>query len=106
MTHKRGLPDGKNQRPEQLKNDPSGTDMTLDPFLAVAPEEELLVRWETILDAGQRQVLAKLAELLPYLGRSESVCETRLLDEDPEPDENWWRPKPDGETRLWPPPGR
>jgi len=100
LDHKRGLPDGKNQRPAQLKNDPSGTDMTLDPFLAVSPEEELLVRWDATLDDGQWQVLAKLAELLPYLGRSESVCEARLLDEDPGPDENWWRPEPGGQTRL------
>jgi CRISPR-associated protein Csb2 len=76
------------------------TDLTLDPFLAVTPDEELLVRWDTTLNAGQRQALAKLAELLPYLGRSESVCEARLLDGDPRPDESWWRPEPGGETRL------
>ena len=40
----------------------------------------LLVRWDADLTADQRQVLAKLAELLPYLGRAESVCEARLLD--------------------------
>ena len=80
--------------------EPGHTDLTLDPFLAVAPDEELLVRWDATLGAGQRQALAKLAELLPYLGRSESVCEARLLDENPEPDEHWWHPKPGGATRL------
>lgn len=100
LDYKRGLSDGKKQRPKQLENDPSGKEMTLDPFLAVAPDEELLVRWDATLDAGQRQVLAKLAELLPYLGRSESVCEARLLEGDPAPDEHWRHPDPGGETRL------
>jgi CRISPR-associated protein Csb2 len=85
---------------DHRQGEPGHTDLTLDPFLSVAPEEELLVRWDATLDAGQRQVLAKLAELLPYLGRSESVCEARLLGEDPGPDDSWWRPHTAGETRL------
>ncbi|HET9970983.1 MAG TPA: type I-U CRISPR-associated protein Csb2 [Streptosporangiaceae bacterium] len=85
---------------EHRKGEQGHTDLTLDPFLALAPGEDLLIRWDVTLDAGQRQVLAKLAELLPYLGRSESVCEARLLDEETEPDESWWRPGTDGETRL------
>jgi CRISPR-associated protein Csb2 len=76
------------------------TDLTLDPFLTVGKNEdgELHVRWDAELTAGQRQTLAKLAELVPYLGRSESVCRARLVDtdeksdEDAEPDETWWRP--------------
>jgi CRISPR-associated protein Csb2 len=70
------------------------TALTLDPFLAVSRQAELLVRWDAELTAGQRQNLAKLAELIPYLGRAESVCEARLLDPDDEPeaDETWWRP--------------
>jgi CRISPR-associated protein Csb2 len=100
LDYKRGLPDGRKQRPKQLENDPSGKEMTLDPFLAIAPDEELVVHWDATLDAGQRQVLAKLAELLPYLGRSESVCEARLLGEHPAPDESWWRPEIGGGARL------
>ena len=84
---------------EHRKGEQGHTDLTLDPFLSLAPGEELLIRWDTTLDAGQRQVLAKLAELLPYLGRSESACEARLLDEETEPDESWWRPGT-GQTRL------
>jgi CRISPR-associated protein Csb2 len=45
-------------------------------------------------------VLTKLAELLPYLGRSESVCEARLLDGETGPDESWWRPEEGGSVRL------
>ncbi len=82
------------------KGEPGGTDLTLDPFLSVSRTEELLVRWETDLPGGQRAMLAKLAELLPYLGRAESACEARLLDAEPEPDDTWWRPGTDGPHRV------
>lgn len=84
---------------EHRKGEPGHTDLTLDPFLSLAPGEELLIRWDVALEAGQRQVLAKLAELVPYLGRSESACDMRLLDEETEPDESWWYPGP-GQARL------
>ena len=78
------------------------TDLTLDPFLWLSRADPLLVRWEARLDHEQRETLAKLLELVPYLGRAESVCEARLLDpaEEPEPDEHWWRPEPTGGQRL------
>jgi CRISPR-associated protein Csb2 len=78
------------------KGESGGSDLTLDPFLRVKPDAALLVRWDVDLDGEQRAALAKLAELLPYLGRAESVCEARLLDEDAQPDERWWRPGADG----------
>jgi CRISPR-associated protein Csb2 len=80
------------------------TDLTLDPFLTIGENEdgEFWVRWDAELTVGQRQTLAKLAELVPYLGRSESVCHARLVgpdedsdevsEEDAVPDETWWRP--------------
>lgn len=55
----------------------------MDSFLSLDPGGELLISWDVGLDSEQRAVLAKLAELMPYLSRSESVCEARLLDEDP-----------------------
>jgi CRISPR-associated protein Csb2 len=73
------------------------TDLTLDPYLSISRDGELLVRWEADLDPDQRQVLAKLTELLPYLGRADSVCEARLLDDDRVPDDSWWRPGADGD---------
>ncbi len=76
---------------DHQKGEPGGTALTLDPFLAVPSAAELLVRWDAALEAEQHQALAKLAELLPYLGRAESVCEARLVEEDPVPDETWWR---------------
>lgn len=81
------------------KGETGGTDLTLDPFLWLRRDDDLLVRWDADLNEEQRSTLAKLAELLPYLGRAESVCEARLLDEDPEPDETWWRPGASGDRR-------
>jgi CRISPR-associated protein Csb2 len=85
---------------EHRKGEQGHTALTLDPFLSISPDEELLVRWDVDLETQRRQVLAKLAELLPYLGRSESVCEARLLDEETELDESWWRPEAGGSVRL------
>jgi CRISPR-associated protein Csb2 len=78
------------------KGETGGTDLTLDPFLSVSRHDELLVQWNADLSAEQRDVLAKLIELVPYLGRADSVCEARLLDDNPVPDETWWRPGASG----------
>jgi CRISPR-associated protein Csb2 len=79
---------------EHRKAETGNTDLTLDPFLTLGKHAEVRVRWDVDLDAAQRSVLGKLAELVPYLGRSESVCYGRLLgsDQEEEPDETWWRP--------------
>jgi CRISPR-associated protein Csb2 len=85
---------------EHRKGEQGSTDLTLDPFLSVPPEGDLLIRWEADLDVEQRAVLAKLAELLPYLGRAESVCEAVLGDDDPVIDGTWWRPGADGTDQV------
>jgi CRISPR-associated protein Csb2 len=82
------------------KGETGNTDLTLDPFLSVRSDEDLLVQWNADLREERKQALAKLAELLPYLGRSESVCEAQLLDTAPEPDTTWWRPGTDGPRRV------
>jgi CRISPR-associated protein Csb2 len=84
---------------EHRKAEAGNTSLTLDPFLVVDPSDELLVRWDTDLDDDQRQALVKLAELLPYLGRAESQCQARLLEQDAVPDESWWRPDATGGSR-------
>jgi CRISPR-associated protein Csb2 len=94
------LPDLAHRKAER-----GNTDLTLDPFLTVSRHADIRVRWAAELTAGQRQVLAKLAELIPYLGRSESVCQARLLDPDEEPPAGgtWWHPEATGgpdRTRL------
>lgn len=79
------------------------TDLVLDPFRAVAPEAELLVHWaEVDLDASLTTALSALVERLPYLGRSESVCEARVVSGAVEVDEHWWRATDDagGGTQL------
>jgi CRISPR-associated protein Csb2 len=85
---------------DHRKGETGSTDLTLDPFLTIDRDAELLVRWDADLDGEQREMLAKLAELLPYLGRSESVCEARLADGDLVPDETWWRPEAESGARL------
>ncbi len=88
------------------KAETGNTDLTLDPFLTLDRNAELRVRWDAGLPAGQRATLAKLAELIPYLGRSESACHARLMgpeEEGQEPDDTWWRPGTAGgsaRTRL------
>ena len=82
------------------KGEPGGTDLTLDPFLSIGRSDELIIRWDAELDGDHRAALAKLAELMPYLGRAESVCEARLLDEDPVPDHYWWCPGTEGVMRT------
>jgi CRISPR-associated protein Csb2 len=82
------------------KGETGRTDLTLDPFLSVRPDDDLLVRWDVELHGERKEALAKLAELIPYLGRSESLCEARLLDTDPVPDETWWRPDEEGARRV------
>lgn len=51
----------------------------LDGFLAVDPQAEMSVWWDTALDAETADALAGLARRLSYLGRSESVCSARML---------------------------
>lgn len=67
------------------------TDLVIDAFLAVPPDDPLLIHWDHDLDASERATLAKLLELMPYLGRSESVCEAVLIEGEVTPDANWWR---------------
>lgn len=100
---------------EHRSGESGSTDLTLDPYLsvprgdhplrgdpAVAHPEDLLIRWPADLTTDQRDVLAKLAGLVPYLGRADSVCDVRLLDTEPSPDHTWWQPVTTGETAAEP----
>jgi CRISPR-associated protein Csb2 len=81
---------------------PGGTDKALDPFLSLSQKAEshLLIRWEADLTGEQREVLGKLVELVPYLGRAEAVCEMSLLDGDVSLDDTWWRPGGRGNDKV------
>ncbi|HKG04244.1 MAG TPA: type I-U CRISPR-associated protein Csb2 [Conexibacter sp.] len=60
---------------------PGETDRVLDAFLAISPEDELQVWWDVTLDDELRDALSAAVRAVPYLGRSESLCTMRLLDE-------------------------
>lgn len=59
-----------------------GTDKALDAFAVMERGAEMSVRWPVDLSDEQRAALAELAELLPYLGRAESLCQARHADAD------------------------
>lgn len=65
-----------------LPDTSAGTDKALDAFAVVERGATIIVRWLVELPDDQRAALAELAELLPYLGRAESVCEARLVGDD------------------------
>lgn len=74
------------------RTDSSGaTSQVIDAFLAVDRSEQLLVQWSVDLSPDDRATLRKLVELVPYLGRSESLCEMTLLDDEEVVDQHWWR---------------
>lgn len=68
-----------------------GTSQVIDAFLALDRSARVLVHWTVDLSSDDRATLRKLVELVPYLGRSESLCEMTLLDEEEAVDQNWWR---------------
>lgn len=70
---------------------PGATSQVIDAFLALGRAERLLVQWSVDLSPEDRTTLRKLVELVPYLGRSESLCEMALLDEEKTVDQRWWR---------------
>jgi CRISPR-associated protein Csb2 len=86
---------------DHRKGETGATDLTLDPYLRLDRDAELLVRWDSAdLTGDQRETLAKLLELVPYLGRADAVCQARLVDGDPEPDPSWWRPDGSGSESI------
>lgn len=56
-----------------------GTDKVFDPFAALDPVAEVVVRWPITLNEQSRAVVTRLCQLLPYLGRADSLCQARLL---------------------------
>lgn len=62
-------------------NEGQSPTLGFDAFIALAPgDSRVVVRWEGVcLSPGQRDLLARLLENLPYLGRAESWCRAALL---------------------------
>ncbi len=64
----------------------ASTAKVLDTFASVDAELPVCVKWEIELAPTERAALRRLVELLPYLGRAESMVEARLCDDnDPDP---------------------
>jgi CRISPR-associated protein Csb2 len=65
-----------------FKKGPSDRTKVFDAFVAVAPEDDLVVSWpDAILTGAQRDLLGLILCNLSFLGRAESWCDARLLDE-------------------------
>ncbi|MGQ0824578.1 MAG: type I-G CRISPR-associated protein Csb2 [Actinomycetota bacterium] len=58
------------------------TDKVIDSFVVVERGARLLVEWPVELSSDQRDCIAHIAERIPYLGRAETICELRLLDDE------------------------
>lgn len=71
-----------------------GTDLVIDAFLAVSRDEDLVITWDVDLDDRGRAALGALARLLPAIGRADSICEARLVDDGSEAldGDAWVRP--------------
>lgn len=80
-------------------------DKALDAFVVMERGGEVVVTWPVDLPGDRIKALALLAERLPYLGRSESICEARVLDGEPQVDGVRIAPL-SGETSLDRPPVR
>jgi len=61
------------------KDGPPKTSLIIDAFMALGPEEEVRAFWDVELRDAERAALFAAARRVGYLGRSESVCEARLL---------------------------
>lgn len=57
------------------------TSLVIDAFLAIDPTSQLQVRWDAELAANERLCLERAAAAVGYLGRSESVCTIRVVDQ-------------------------
>lgn len=56
------------------------TEKVIDAFLVV--DEPLYVMWDAEIDEGQESALREVVSDIQYLGRAESWCEARVVDED------------------------
>lgn len=76
------------------------TSLTIDARLHIAQGEAVVVRWPASLPSSARDALSELLEAMPYLGRSESICEASLMDEAPIASESAWTRAAVGGSQL------
>lgn len=89
-----------------LSSELGGTSLTLAPRLHVNPKDPLVVVWpQATIDPDDAAVLERLVTDIPYLGRAESRCEAKLLDDHVlrshgPIDQRWTTPTPGGSARV------
>lgn len=59
------------------------TDKIIDSFVAIDPDDEVVVEWAGDLEPGPAEALRVLVEALPFLGRADSVCSARVVSSVP-----------------------
>ena len=68
------------------------TMMTFDPFAVINPRAPIFLEWDIDMSAAPREALYEMAAALPYLGRSESICDAALVSLTEHPELVSWRP--------------
>ncbi|MEP9417647.1 type I-U CRISPR-associated protein Csb2 [Gordonia sp. VNQ95] len=75
-------------------DDRGDTDLVIDSYVSIAQQRsgpDLQIHWDVDLAEDELKLLTALVENLPYLGRSESVCEAAVAEKPAQPDSTWWR---------------
>lgn len=67
----------------QHRSGRTSTDKVVDAFAVLGGEATVYAHWPGDLAPDQHQALACLAAALPYVGRADSLCDARLIDEPP-----------------------
>ena len=68
------------------------TTITFDPFAVIDPRAPIFLEWDIDMSAAPRATLGEIAAALPYLGRSESICDAALVSPTEHPELVSWRP--------------
>lgn len=71
----------------------AGKDKGFDGFQAFERGQEVLVQWGFDLPGAEHEALARLATLIPYIGRADSICEARLVPGEAELVGSRWLPQ-------------
>lgn len=81
------------------KKGPLDQTLVFDAFVCVGREHEVSIVWpDASLDSQQRKLLSGLLERFGYLGRAESWCEARLIEDGPSNPKINCRPLAPGEA--------
>ncbi len=81
------------------KKGPRDQTLVFDAFVCVGREREVSIVWpDASFDSQQRKLLSSLLERFSYLGRAESWCEARLIEDGPSNPKINCRPLTPGEA--------